>query len=78
MGFSHLKGPDGRYLPFCLSPLPYYLRKDNTSDTVIKYQIRARTCFHKLEIPMVDKQTLERVMLLTIQSDNGCVGFDEE
>ena len=27
---------------------------------------------------MVDEETLERVMIATIESDNGCFGFDEE
>lgn len=78
MGFSHLKGPDGRCLAFCLSPLPYHIRKNSDPGAVIGYQIRAHTCFHKLEIPMIDQDSLEKVMLSTILSDNGCFGFDEE
>lgn len=64
-------------MPFCLSPLPYCVRNDSRS-TLLPYQIRSHTCFHKLEIPIVEKEELERILLSTIQSDNGCFGFDEE
>ncbi len=77
LGFSHLKGPDGRTMPFCLGPLPHFVRQPQESE-IISLQLRSHTCFHKLEIPMVDEETLERVMIATIESDNGCFGFDEE
>lgn len=64
-------------MPFCLSPLPFVVRSVDP-EAVVGYQIRSHTCFHKLEIPLLDKKQLERVILATIQSDNGCYGFNEE
>ena len=64
-------------MPFCLSPLPYNIRT-LPDDNIMQFQLRAHTCFHKLEIPVVAESVLEKVMLATIQSDKGCYGFDEE
>ena len=64
-------------MPFCLAPLPCEVR-EAPRESVIRLQLRSHTCFHKLEIPLVCEEELERVMIATIESENGCFGFDEE
>lgn len=78
-----MKGPEGRYIPFCLSPI---ITNSMNQDSLV---IKAHTCFHKLEIPIcpedvfihrsfIETQTLKGIIQGTLEYEDVLYGFDEE
>ncbi|KAK8802133.1 hypothetical protein WA158_006527 [Blastocystis sp. Blastoise] len=75
-GFQSLKGPEGRYIPFCLSSLPeqQYFRNPDKNHLFI----RSHTCFHKLEIPICSESSLRCILIGLLENEEALFGFDEE